>query len=289
MVSVRQATNVVSLFRLWERRTRFGLLAAVSLVFGTAIWFAPRVPLGAEYHHFADHRTMLRIPNCLDVLSNIPFLIVGGWGLIWLLQKSAKASFVRPGEKLPYFVFFAGVALTGVGSAWYHLSPDNARLPWDLLPMACCFMSIVDTVIIERISLKAGLWLFAPLLALGIASVAYWSYTEAQGRGDYRFYLFVQFFSPVLVAMVMLLFPARYTRTDYLAIAFGFFLMAKLLEGFDQPIYRLAKVSGHSLKHIAAALSCYWILRMLQQRHPIEVLPEDGVRRDSLERRDQAV
>ena len=269
---------VVSRFRLWKRRTRFGVLVAVSVVFGTAIWLAPRVPLGAEYHNFAEKRTMLGIPNCVDVLSNVPFIIVGGWGLFWLLQKSTKASFVMPGEELPYLVFFSGVALTGVGSAWYHLSPDNCRLPWDLLPMACCFMSIVAIVIIERISVRAGLWLFAPLLACGIASVAYWSYTEALGLGDYRFYLFAQFFSPVWVAMVILLFPARYTRTGYLALAFCFFVMAKLFERFDKQIFLFARVSGHSLKHITAALSCYWILRMLQQRHAVEDLIGDGVK-----------
>lgn len=280
---------VVSRFRLWKRRTRFAILVAVSLVSSTALWLAPRVPLGAGYHKFADKRTLLRIPNCLDVLSNVPFIIVGGWGLFWLLRKSAKSSFVMPGERVPYLVFFSGVALTGVGSAWYHLSPDNCRLPWDLVPMACCFMSIVAIVIIERVSVRAGLWLFAPLLALGSASVAYWYYTEAQGLGDYRFYLFVQFFPPVLVAIAILLFPARYTRTDCLAIAFSLFIMAKLFERFDKQIYLFAPVSGHSLKHITAALSCYWILRMLQQRHAVDDLSEDGVKLLSLDHEDQTV
>jgi hypothetical protein len=280
---------IVSWFRLWKRRTRLGLLVAFSLLFITALWLAPRAPLGAGYHDFADKRTMFGTPNCLDVLSNVPFIIVGGWGLFWLLQKSTKASFVMPGEKLPYLVFFSGVALTGLGSAWYHLSPDNSRLPWDLLPMACCFMSIVVSVIIERISVRAGLWFFAPLLALGTASVAYWSYTEAQGLGDYRFYLFVQFFSPLLVAMVILLFPPRYTRTHYLAIAFCLFIMAKLFEGFDKRIYLFVHVSGHSLKHITAALSCYWVLRMLRRRHAVGDVSVDGVKVVSLEREDQAV
>jgi hypothetical protein len=254
-----------------------------------ALWLTPRVPLGAGYHEFADKRTMLGAPNCLDVLSNVPFIIVGGWGLLWLLRRSTKKAFVMPGERVPYLVFFSGVALTGLGSAWYHLSPDNSRLAWDLLPMACCFMSIVAIVIIERISVRAGLWLFAPLLVLGTASVAYWSYTEARGLGDYRFYLFVQFFSPVLVAAVILLFPPRYTRTDYLAMAFGFFIMAKLFERFDRRIYLFAHVSGHSLKHITAALSCYWILRMLRRRQAVGDVSADGARLVPREREDQAV
>ena len=70
-------------------------------------------------------------------------------------------------------------------------------------------------VIIERISTSAGFWVFVPLLALGVASVVSWYYTEAQGRGDYRFYLAAQFLAPVLVAMIIAFFPGRYTRTDY--------------------------------------------------------------------------
>ena len=255
----------------WQRRTRLGLLAAVSLVALASLWFVPRIALGPMYHRFADTRTIWGIPNCIDTLSNIPFVVVGVWGMFWLLLRSSKSSFVVSQERIPYLVFFSGVALTGVGSFWYHLAPADSRLPWDLLPLTCCFMSMVVIVISERISVSVGLRTFLPLLALGIASVAYWYFTELQGRGDYRFYLFVQFFSPLLIALMIALFRPRYTGTDYLVIAFGLYVLAKLFEWFDEQIYSLTGVvSGHSLKHVTAALSCYWILRMLQRRHAIE-------------------
>ena len=48
----------------------------------------------------------------------------------------------------------------------------------------------------------------------------------------------------------------------------AFYGLAKVLEAVDRIIYSLGGVvSGHTLKHVAAALSTYWILRMLQQ-HP---------------------
>jgi hypothetical protein len=193
---------------------------------------------------------------------------VGFWGVSWLLRKSSRSAFVVQQEQIPYLVFFAGVALTGLGSFWYHLSPDNARLPWDLLPMTCSFMSMLAAVIMERISVKAGLRMLLPMLGLGIASVAYWYVTERQGHGDYRFYLFVQFFPPILIATVIALFPPRYSGTRYLVAAFIFFVLAKLFELFDKQIYSLTRtVSGHSLKHATAGVACYWILRMLQKRH----------------------
>jgi hypothetical protein len=45
--------------------------------------------------------------------------------------------------------------------------------------------------------------------------------------------------------------------------------VAKLFELFDRPILELGHVvSGHTLKHLTAALSAYWALRMLQLRVP---------------------
>jgi len=68
----------------------------------------------------------------------------------------------------------------------------------------------------------------------------------------------------------MLLFPARYTRTSDLAVVVGFYVLAKLLETFDKPIFDLGHlVSGHTLKHLAGAAAGYWILRMLQKRKPV--------------------
>ena len=48
---------------------------------------------------------------------------------------------------------------------------------------------------------------------------------------------------------------------------------AKVLEDLDAPLYALLgrTVSGHTLKHLAAAGGAYWILRMLKKRSPLEV------------------
>jgi hypothetical protein len=129
---------------------------------------------------------------------------------------------------------------------------------------------MVVVLVMERISVTSGQRLLIPLLVLGIGSVAYWYLTERSGHGDYRFYLFVQFFSPVLLAAIIVLFPARYTQTSYLMIAFLLFVAAKLFELFDEQIYSWGRIlSGHSLKHITAAIACYWILLMLQHRQAL--------------------
>jgi len=133
------------------------------------------------------------------------------------------------------------------------------------LPMTCSFMSMVVGVVMERINVRAGLSILLPLLLFGSASVAYWYFT-----GDYRFYLFVQFFPPILLAAIIVLFPPKYTHSDLLLIAFIFYVAAKLFEVYDSQIFALGEfVSGHSLKHVTAALSCFWILLLLKKRRTI--------------------
>lgn len=257
--------------RDWTCRIRLGILAAVCLAGLVAIFLAPRIPLSPDYHDFADKRTLLGIPSAVDVLSNIPFILVGAWGVLWLLGRRARASFPDHRERVPWLVFFLGVLLTGFGSYWYHMAPSDARLPWDLLPMTCSFISLLVITFMERVSLRVGYALLAPMLLLGVSSVVFWMVTHSLGHGDYKFYLFLQFFSPVVLALLIGLFPPRYTGTRYLVAAFALYVAAKLFELWDYPIYSgLGRtLSGHALKHVTAAVGCTCILAMLQRRRPI--------------------
>jgi hypothetical protein len=256
-------------------RTRAALVVAVSFISFFFLWLSQPVPLGPSYHIFADNRTQLGIPNCLNVLSNIPFMLVGFWGTLWLFRSSSATAFQTRLEKAVYLIFFLGVAFTGVGSFWYHLNPNNERLPFDLLPMTCAFMAMLTSVAIERVGVRFGRALLIPLLLLGASSVGYWYVTEARGHGDYRFYLFVQFFPPLLIGLMIVLFPPSYTGMKYLVMAFLLFVLAKVLELFDGEIYQVVHiVSGHALKHVTAGLACYLILLMLERRHATRVLAQ---------------
>jgi hypothetical protein len=263
--------------RAWSRRKRLALLAVVCLAAVTVLSLAPRLPLGPSYHVFADQRTVLGIANAMDVLSNIPFFLVGAWGLVWLISRRGRTSFLDRRERIPYLVFFAGVLFTGMGSYWYHLAPSNRRLPWDLLPMTCSFVALVVATYMERVNVRAGYFALVPLLLLGAATVMYWYVTASAGHGDYKYYLFLQFFSPVVLALLIGLFPPRYSGFGYLAFAFGLYVVAKVFESYDFAVYRhLGRmVSGHALKHVTAGVACYWILEMLRRRHP--VLAEQAV------------
>jgi tryptophan-rich sensory protein len=135
--------------------------------------------------------------------------------------------------------------------------------------MTIVFMSLVAAIIAERISLRAGLWLLPILLLIGVGSVLQWYLSELRGAGDLRFYAAVQVYS-LLFLLIALILPPVYTRGSDLAIVAGFYVLAKALEVLDKPIFKLGHiVSGHTLKHLAAAGAGYWILRMLQKRRPL--------------------
>jgi hypothetical protein len=233
-----------------------------------AVFVGPPVPQSLAYHHMADQRSWLGIPNALNVLSNLPFAVVGLLGLALLFGSGVRrVPFRDPWERWPYAALFTGLALTSVGSSYYHLAPDNARLVWDRLPMTLGFMGLLTAVLAERMSLSLARWLFVPLLAVGAASVGYWYLTEMQGAGDLRLYLVVQFGSLLVVVLLLMFYPARYVGTGYLVAGLTTYAAAKLLEFADERIFALGRaVSGHTLKHLAAAAGVACLIGALRAR-----------------------
>ncbi|MCI0380945.1 MAG: hypothetical protein L0215_25455, partial [Gemmataceae bacterium] len=183
-------------------------------------------------------------------------------------RRTSAAPFQVTWEKIAFLVLFAFVAVTGFGSMYYHAAPDNERLYWDRLPLTIVFMAFFTLIVGERISPRAGAWLFVPLLLVGAGSVTYWHWTEKLGIGDVRFYALVQFLPMSLLPLLLLMFPPRYDRTVDLFAVLGWYALAKLLEHLDQPIFTATDrvVSGHTLKHLIASLGAYWVLRMLRLR-----------------------
>jgi hypothetical protein len=223
------------------------------------------IPQPLSYHNFADHRAWLGVPNFGDVVSNLPFAIIGVWGLIALFTPGV-IKFTDLRERWLYIVMFAGLILTAFGSAYYHLAPDNARLVWDRIPINIVFMALLSAVIAERMSIRMGLALFPILEVVGVASVLTWRAGELQDHADLRFYAAAQVYA-ILILLLSLRFPAKYTRGADFAVVVGFYVLAKILEESDRQVFALGHIaSGHTLKHLAAAAASYWILRMLKKR-----------------------
>ena len=235
-----------------QNRPLLILLGAMAISLA-ALWFVPTIPQDQAYHHFADQRTLLGIPNFWNVVSNLPFALIGAAGL-WRFRKDPAV-----------IVFFAGVFLTAFGSGYYHWAPSDATLLWDRLPMTILFAAVFAAVVEERVDVRTGQLLLWPLLMLGVISIVVWNIT-----GDLRLYAWVQFFPILAMPVIFALCRAKYTGTSYWIIAAACYVLAKVFEFTDAAIYSAGHLlSGHTLKHLFAAAACYLILRHYRTRRPL--------------------
>ncbi len=244
------------------------LLVSISTCMATML-LLPTVAQNPEYHRFADVRPFLGIANFFDVASNFFFAFFGIMGLkVIFLNKQNPSFFTLRYEAMVWKLFFLASILISLGSAYYHMNPTNHTLVWDRLPMTIAFMSFFSLLLMERVNEKAGFLLLPVLLLCGAASVLYWSYTESLGHGDLRPYLLVQFLPLALMPALFFFFPGRYTSIRYLAYALLWYILAKLLEHFDNRVFEYTGqlVSGHSLKHIAASFSIAAVALYLKRR-----------------------
>jgi hypothetical protein len=87
---------------------------------------------------------------------------------------------------------------------------------------------------------------------------------------DLRLYGWVQFFPCIALPLLFVAFPAKYSGTSCWVIAAAFYALAKLFEFYEHAIDSVGFIlSGHTLKHFAAASACFAILRYFQIRRPV--------------------
>lgn len=241
------------------------LLIVIVVLITIAIFSLEPIPQDPDYHLFADQHLLLGVPNFWNVVSNIPFLLVGLAGFAGTCTRTPPGGLHE--LRLNYALFFTGTFLIGLGSAWYHLQPDNARLVWDRLPIIITIMAFITAVTGETLSTKAGRRLLWPLVITGMASVIYWYFTELAGHGDLRFYGVAQYLPMLLTPVILLLFESRFESNAllwYVLIACG---LAKIAEHYDAQIYDVLKIiSGHTLKHLIFALGTGLFYIALKQR-----------------------
>jgi hypothetical protein len=243
--------------------------AAFTLACAAAALLVPAMPQPLAYHDFVDDRTLWGIPHFKNVVSNLAFVLAGVAGFVVMAR--APSAFVHNSERWPYYVFFAGLALTGIGSAYYHLDPNNETLFWDRLPMTFAFAGLVAAQIDERMSPRLGVALLPVLLVIGAASVYHWLATERAGAGNVMPYAILQGYTMAAVLLLAFTHPSRYTRSSDIYWVFAAYLAAKVTETLDVQIWEWTAglVSGHTLKHLFAAISGVIVCITLLRRRPL--------------------
>jgi hypothetical protein len=226
--------------------------------------FLPHLTQSLAYHNFADARTWLGIPRFGDVASNVGLLLAGLAGLAVLRVKRGESSSVR----IVQGVFFFAVVLTAAGSAYYHWAPDSSRLLWDRLPLglvAACFPALV---LADRARLDGtSCWALAMWLAWGPLSALLWFLGDSQGEGDLWPYTLVKVIGILACLSFLVVLRSRHTLGAIYLLGIGLYLVAGLAEASDAAILAATRfVSGHSLKHLLAALGVAGLALMLAKR-----------------------
>lgn len=241
---------------------RSSILLALALCAVIGVFFLPPIAQNQSYHNFADSRTLLNIPNFWNVVSNLPFLILGIAGLYTFFSNNTITS-----KSFAVVTLFIGVAGIGVGSAYYHWNPSNATLVWDRIPMTVTFMSFFAIVIGNYVNQRWSFILLLPLLVIGIISVLTWYYGELNGQGDLRLYVLVQFLPMLAIPVIVFVYPTPNRARICIVVIIMLYVIAKFFENKDLVVFNAGEiVSGHTIKHLFAAAAVLYIFRMVKQQ-----------------------
>lgn len=209
-------------------------------------------------HPFIDARALRGIPNALDVLSNLPFLLGGVAGL-WMLSRW-EAHGLQVATLRAARVFFVGLILTFAGSSYYHWAPDAWGLMWDRAGMAVVFAGALGLAVCERASLRIGAWLPAAVCVAG--GVSAW---VCYHSGNVLPWAVVQFGGAALLMGLAVCKPLQRAgslpRAPQISwgLLIALYAMAKLLEAGDAWVFHATHevVSGHTLKHLFASCAAW--------------------------------
>ncbi len=258
-----------------SRRER-GLLFTFALLTLIAC-FGPALPAAdvAIAAVFADGRGWHSLPNAMDVLSNLPFVLIGFWGLFRLnridrahQQALARFPLAPPANDPPdntldcAWLFFAGLIATAAGSTFFHLMPDAPRLAADRAGMAVAFAGLIGIAVCERVSQRAGWPAAWFVLTAGLLSAEIFQETS-----NVLPWALVQFGGMALVLTLARATPMRGGVGLKLGWVIFFYALSKVFELADHPIYAMTHelVSGHTLKHLTASLAGLPVLLALKK------------------------
>ena len=233
---------------LYRAKVTILVLMIISPLFYLYLFGGP-IGQSQKYLNFADRRIIWLMPNFFDVISSLAFSLVGVAGLSH--RKKIDSNILWP-------LFFLGIFFIGPGSMYFHLNPNETTVIFDRLPMGVAFVSLFFAILIDTFKFSKHLKvLFIFSLILGLGSTLHWVVTR-----DLRFYIWVQL-SPILTAiLVPILFKSISLKLRYLIYAAFLYIIAKITEVYDREVFSLTDqtLSGHTLKHLLAALAIYQLV-----------------------------
>ncbi len=241
------------------RRSTMAMVLAMALA-GAALLVAwGPVNLVPHMHEFAGSDTRWSIPAALLVLSHLPLLPIGMWGL-WRVSRLPA----HEPLKLLWGTFFVCQMLATVGGQVYHWAPSNATFIWDQVPKSAACALFALAFLGERIDRRFG----SPVAVLcgvmaSLLGCIWWLYSlHVWGAGDLRplFWLELSPLALVAAGAWTLKGDLLLSRADWLRSQFSF-AVAQTVDWADVWIYETTQgwISGHAVRHLALAACVGWV------------------------------
>lgn len=222
-----------------------GPLTLLGITLAVIAMFGPPLLQPQSYHNFADQRVLFGLPHAMDVISNLPFLLLGLFGLARLPRVTeAWRGLVR--------LLCTGLLLTFAGSGTYHLAPSNAGLLLDRIGMLVLFAGILGLASADRLGLALARGMLTWVGVAGAASLAAWWYGS-----NLLPWALLQIGGVLVLLLLACARPQAEAPTLRLGLCVVWYGLAKLCELADEDIFRLSNqmISGHSLKHLLSGLA----------------------------------
>lgn len=264
-VTPKPRSHPASFFRFLSPWTRAECcLALFGVLLVLIALLAPAVVWPEHYHAFIDTRSWWGIPNTMDVLSNAAFAVVGTWGL-WRLGHWSHAHRTAVADRPVLYgsALMVGLGLwfTTVGSGIFHWQPNAAGLAVDRMAMSVIFAGLLGMAVAQHISERAGLVTMVTVLTLAPAAAAVaWFTGNATPWGTVQY-------GGMLLLLALVVSRTDQTRTVLVKVLLMYGL-AKACEMADEVVWQLTNglVSGHTLKHLVAAVAVMPMWEMLVYR-----------------------
>ena len=225
------------------------LAMMIALAVGLTAW-GP-ISLQPRDHVYADPRAWAGIPNAFNVLSCLPLVGAGLWGLV-----AVSRSDWPPSLRMPWLGFFALVAMHSIAAAFYHLWPGNGSHAVAHVFAAGAFVMLLLGFLAERVDARYGsLQSLAIGVALAVLAGIWWFGGEwSIGHGDMRALLFLETVPVLLIPAGALRLNGRFTSSgDWLAML-CLYVAARSAGLADAAVFQATGwLGGHALMHLLLA------------------------------------
>jgi len=236
----------------------------IEVLFGSSLlllfsicFFLPELKQDQNYHNFADTRAFFGIPNTMDTLSNVAFLLPL---LFWITKKTTEIQ--QLSLKISTNIFLIGMLLTSFGSMYYHLNPIDETLVYDRLGMSVAFTGVLGMLVACRVSNPMSFLTLIFLIIFAPLSVIIWKIS-----GNLAYYAVLQFGGILLILLTLFLTKMKEDEPKFIALLI-FYGLAKLTEAFDVQIFNLTFgiISGHTLKHLLVAYGVFEFIKVYKDK-----------------------